>query len=306
MFYLTKSNYEKLVHSLDVDIPVSVLRSFYQEINTIYSFPELNMQAFSADQIRRLYISDLLYQKTAAYCHSLLIRRIDTLSDYWVFKVVQPCYHHNSKCQFAHNNFVNKRIPRSVVDAGHKEAYRQFILENLSKTDSHIGYSALEDFACTLKDNFDLTETIEEIIKQYISDQRFSNSEMMEFNANLDFEKEYLLINKQITAFKNFMKETYQCYLDNRKNFKMSFNTHSYRHFESYYGKKASLYAYEDIELTKFEREFMQGIYGQKSALLSRIMNFHFQKLQLEGFDLSERFLHLLGFKPCSHCVKEK
>lgn len=306
MFYLTKSNYAKLVNSLDVDIPVSVLRSFYKEINSIDSFPELNMNVFSTKQIRLLYISDLLYQKTASYCHHLLISRVNELSNHWVFKVAHPCYHHNSTCESAHNDFVNKRIPKSVVDAGRQEEYRKFILENLSKIGTSTEYPTSEDFARVLQNTFGLTETIKEIIKQYISNKRFLNSEIMEFNATLDFEKERLLINRQIDAFKNFMKETYQRYFDKQEAFKMSFNAYSYQAFESYYGKKASLYDDKEIKLTVFEREFMQDIYEKKSALLNRIMNFHFQKLQQEGFDLSERFLHLVGFKPCSRCAKGK
>ena len=86
-----------------------------------------------------------------------------------------------------------------------------------------------------------------------------------------------------ITLFKNFITQ---------KQISASFSRRSW------------LSTKTDSEFSKEEREILNHIYEQKKVIYSRILTFHFQYFEKQGFDVAEHLLEMLGFQACPKCCK--
>lgn len=282
MFYVTKVKYVSLLNALSLNIPFRLgeERSYYQ-YSKLTSF-DLDLSYFTQSEAKALLISDLLFKDTEELFTKVLIEKIQQEQENWVFDISLPRFHINKGCKYLNSDFSNVRIPKSL-DANRKDEYREYFIAHYKNYGFSEGARDPRIFMRELIERFNLNETItsknvtipltiDQMVEFYFKKEYYPNSEVEEFNATLDFDKEASRIKNLIDCFKDLVRG------------------YSPQECRSAYFKK------NDGVFNK--------IYEQRKALLARILNFHFQKLSSEGFNLSQKVFKLIGFEPCRHCTR--
>lgn len=279
MFYITKYNYYKnIIFKLDIDIPAIEKTGFFN--NYKLDLFDLDLSYFTKNEREALIISDHLFRNISNINKNMIFKQIKREESHWVYKLSMPAYHADRDCPNLAKEFNNIRIPSSLNPTQAKE-YRQFFIDNKDRYGNTAGLIEPRVFARKLKEKFNLNEDLDELLENHILPEIRENSGVECINITLEqFIDE---INELINIFKNFIRE---------------------EQVSASFSRRSWLSTKEDSELSKEERESMQKVYEQKRIICARILAFHFQHFEKEGFNISENLLEMLGFQACSNCCK--
>ena len=279
MFYITKYNYYKnIIFKLDIDIPAIEKTGFFN--NYKLDLFDLDLSYFTKNEREALIISDHLFRNISNINKNMIFKQIKREESHWVYKLSMPAYHADRHCPNLAKEFNNIRIPSSLNSTQAKE-YRQFFIDNKDRYGNTAGLIEPRVFARKLKEKFNLNEDLDELLENHILPEIRENSGVECINITLEqFIDE---INELINIFKNFIRE---------------------EQVSASFSRRSWLSTKEDSELSKEERESMQKVYEQKRIICARILAFHFQHFEKEGFNISENLLEMLGFQACPNCCK--
>nr|WP_314401814.1 hypothetical protein [uncultured Aggregatibacter sp.] len=279
MFYITKYNYYKnIIFKLDIDIPAIEKTGFFN--NYKLDLFDLDLRYFTKNEREALIISDHLFRNISNINKNMIFKQIKREESHWVYKLSMPAYHADRDCPNLAKEFNNIRIPSSLNPTQAKE-YRQFFIDNKDRYGNKAGLIEPRVFARKLKEKFNLNENLDELLENHILPEIRENSGVECINITLEqFIDE---INELINIFKNFIRE---------------------EQVSASFSRRSWLSTKEDSELSKEERESMQKVYEQKRRICARILAFHFQHFEKEGFNISENLLEMLGFQACPNCCK--
>ena len=279
MFYITKYNYYKnIIFKLDIDIPAIEKTGFFN--NYKLDLFDLDLRYFTKNEREALIISDHLFRNISNINKNMIFKQIKREESHWVYKLSMPAYHADRDCPNLAKEFNNIRIPSSLNPTQAKE-YRQFFIDNKDRYGNKAGLIEPRVFARKLKEKFNLNENLDELLENHILPEIRENSGVECINITLEqFIGE---INELINIFKNFIRE---------------------EQVSASFSRRSWLSTKEDSELSKEERESMQKVYEQKRRICARILAFHFQHFEKEGFNISENLLEMLGFQACPNCCK--
>lgn len=279
MFYITKYNYYKnIIFKLDIDIPAIEKTGFFN--NYKLDLFDLDLSYFTKNEREALIISDHLFRNISNINKNMIFKQIKREESHWVYKLSMPAYHADRHCPNLEKEFNNIRIPSSLNSTQAKE-YRQFFIDNKDRYGNTAGLIEPRVFARKLKEKFNLNEDLDELLENHILPKIRENSGVECINITLEqFIDE---INELINIFKNFIRE---------------------EQVSASFSRRSWLSTKEDSELSKEERESMQKVYEQKRIICARILAFHFQHFEKEGFNISENLLEMLGFQACPNCCK--
>lgn len=277
MFYITKYNYYKnIICKLDIDIPAIEKTGFFN--NYKLDLFDLDLSYFTKNEREALVISDILYRDISNINRSIVFRNIKLNQNKWVYKLSMPAYHTVCHCPNLVKEFNNIRIPPSL-NPTKAEEYRQFFIDNKDRYGKKASLIEPRVFARKLKEKFNLSEDLDELLENHILPEIRENSGVE--CINITVEQSIREINELIDIFKDFIKT---------ENISASFS------HRSWLSTKA------DSELSKEERESMQKVYEQKRRICFRILAFHFQHFEKQGFNISKNLLEMLGFQACGNC----
>jgi hypothetical protein len=279
MFYITKYNYYKnIIFKLDIDIPAIEKTGFFN--NYKLDLFDLDLSYFTKNEREALIINDHLFRNISNINKNMIFKQIKREESHWVYKLSMPAYHADRHCPNLEKEFNNIRIPSSLNSTQAKE-YRQFFIDNKDRYGNTAGLIEPRVFARKLKEKFNLNEDLDELLENHILPKIRENSGVECINITLEqFIDE---INELINIFKNFIRE---------------------EQVSASFSRRSWLSTKEDSELSKEERESMQKVYEQKRIICARILAFHFQHFEKEGFNISENLLEMLGFQACPNCCK--
>ena len=279
MFYITKYNYYKnIIFKLDIDIPAIEKTGFFN--NYKLDLFDLDLSYFTKNEREALIISDHLFRNISNINKNMIFKQIKREESHWVYKLSMPAYHADRDCPNLAKEFNNIRIPSSLNPTQAKE-YRQFFIDNKGRYGNKAGLIEPRVFARKLKEKFNLNENLDELLENHILPEIRENSGVECINITLEqFIGE---INELINIFKNFIRE---------------------EQVSASFSRRSWLSTKADSELSKEERESMQKVYEQKRIICARILAFHFQHFEKEGFNISENLLEMLGFQACPNCCK--
>lgn len=279
MFYITKYNYYKnIIFKLDIDIPAIEKTGFFN--NYKLDLFDLDLSYFTKNEREALIINDHLFRNISNINKNMIFKQIKREESHWVYKLSMSAYHADRHCPNLEKEFNNIRIPSSLNSTQAKE-YRQFFIDNKDRYGNTAGLIEPRVFARKLKEKFNLNEDLDELLENHILPKIRENSGVECINITLEqFIDE---INELINIFKNFIRE---------------------EQVSASFSRRSWLSTKEDSELSKEERESMQKVYEQKRRICARILAFHFQHFEKEGFNISENLLEMLGFQACPNCCK--
>ena len=279
MFYITKHNYYKnIICKLDIDVPMIEKTGFFSSYKL--DLFDLDLSYFAKNEREALIISDHLFRNISNINKNMIFKQIKREESHWVYKLSMPAYHADRDCPNLAKEFNNIRIPSSLNPTQAKE-YRQFFIDNKDRYGNKAGLIEPRVFARKLKEKFDLNEDLDELLENHILPEIRENSGVE--CINITVEQSIREINELIDIFKDFIKT---------ENISASFS------HRSWLSTKA------DSELSKEERESMQKVYEQKRRICFRILAFHFQHFEKQGFNISENLLEMLGFQACGNCCQ--
>ena len=279
MFYITKYNYYKnIICKLDIDVPMIEKTGFFSSYKL--DLFDLDLSYFAKNEREALIISDHLFRNISNINKNMIFKQIKREESHWVYKLSMPAYHADRHCPNLVKEFNNIRIPSSLNPTQAKE-YRQFFIDNKDRYGNKAGLIEPRVFARKLKEKFNLNENLDELLENHILPEIRENSGVECINITLEqFIGE---INELINIFKNFIRE---------------------EQVSASFSRRSWLSTKADSELSKEERESMQKVYEQKRIICARILAFHFQHFEKEGFNISENLLEMLGFQACPNCCK--
>ena len=279
MFYITKYNYYKnIIFKLDIDIPAIEKTGFFN--NYKLDLFDLDLSYFTKNEREALIINDHLFRNISNINKNMIFKQIKREESHWVYKLSMPAYHADRHCPNLEKEFNNIRIP-SCLNSTQAKEYRQFFIDNKDRYGNTAGLIEPRVFARKLKEKFNLNEDLDELLENHILPKIRENSGVECINITLEqFIDE---INELINIFKNFIRE---------------------EQVSASFSRRSWLSTKEDSELSKEERESMQKVYEQKRRICARILAFHFQHFEKEGFNISENLLEMLGFQACPNCCK--
>ena len=279
MFYITKHNYYKnIICKLDIDVPMIEKTGFFSSYKL--DLFDLDLSYFAKNEREALIISDHLFRNISNINKNMIFKQIKREESHWVYKLSMPAYHADRDCPNLAKEFNNIRIPSSLNPTQAKE-YRQFFIDNKDRYGKKAGLIEPKAFARKLKEKFDLNEDLDELLENHILPEIRENSGME--CINITVEQFIGEINELINIFKNFISE---------------------EQVSASFSRRSWLSTKADSELSKEERESMQKVYEQKRRICARILAFHFQHFEKEGFNISENLLEMLGFQACPNCCK--
>ena len=279
MFYITKNNYYKnIICKLDIDVPMIEKTGFFSSYKL--DLFDLDLSYFAKNEHEMLIISDHLFRNISNINKNMIFKQIKREESHWVYKLSMPAYHADRHCPNLAKEFNNIRIPSSLNPTQAKE-YRQFFIDNKDRYGNTAGFIEPRVFARKLKEKFNLNEDLDELLENHILPEIRENSGVECINITL--EQFIDGINELINIFKNFIRE---------------------EQVLASFSRRSWLSTKEDSELSKEERESMQKVYEQKRRICARILAFHFQHFEKEGFNISENLLEMLGFQACPNCCK--
>ena len=279
MFYITKYNYYKnIICKLDIDVPMIEKTGFFSSYKL--DLFDLDLSYFAKNEREALIISDHLFRNISNINKNMIFKQIKREESHWVYKLSMPAYHADRDCPNLAKEFNNIRIPSSLNPTQAKE-YRQFFIDNKDRYGNKAGLIEPRVFARKLKEKFDLNEDLDELLENHILPEIRENSGME--CINITVEQFIGEINELINIFKNFISE---------------------EQVSASFSRRSWLSTKADSELSKEERESMQKVYEQKRRICARILAFHFQHFEKEGFNISENLLEMLGFQACPNCCK--
>ena len=279
MFYITKYNYYKnIIFKLDIDIPAIEKTGFFN--NYKLDLFDLDLSYFTKNEREALIISDHLFRNISNINKNMIFKQIKREESHWVYKLSMPAYHADRHCPNLAKEFNNIRIPSSLNPTQAKE-YRQFFIDNKDRYGNKAGLIEPRVFARKLKEKFNLNENLDELLENHILPEIRENSGVE--CINITIEQFIGEINELINIFKNFIRE---------------------EQVSASFSRRSWLSTKADSELSKEERESMQKVYEQKRIICARILAFHFQHFEKEGFNISENLLEMLGFQACPNCCK--
>ena len=277
MFYITKYNYYKnIICKLDIDVPMIEKTGFFSSYKL--DLFDLDLSYFAKNEREALIISDHLFRNISNINKNMIFKQIKREESHWVYKLSMPAYHADRDCPNLAKEFNNIRIPSSLNPTQAKE-YRQFFIDNKDRYGNKAGLIEPRVFARKLKEKFNLNEDLDELLENHILPEIRENSGVE--CINITVEQSIREINELIDIFKDFIKT---------ENISASFS------HRSWLSTKA------DSELSKEERESMQKVYEQKRRICFRILAFHFQHFEKQGFNISKNLLEMLGFQACGNC----
>lgn len=279
MFYITKYNYYKnIIFKLDIDIPAIEKTGFFN--NYKLDLFDLDLSYFTKNEREALIISDHLFRNISNINKNMIFKQIKRAESQWVYKLSVPAYHADRYCPNLEKEFNNIRIPSSLNPTQAKE-YRQFFIDNKDRYGNKAGLIEPRVFARKLKEKFNLSEDLDELLENHILPEIRENSGVE--CVKITVEQFIGEINELIDIFKNFISE---------------------EQVSASFSRRSWLSTKADSELSKEERESMQKVYEQKRRICARILAFHFQHFEKEGFNISENLLEMLGFQACPNCCK--
>lgn len=279
MFYITKHNYYKhIICKLDIDIPTIEKTGFFSSYKL--DLFDLDLSYFAKNEREMLIISDHLFRNISNIYKNMIFKQIKHAGNNWVYKLSMPAYHTEHDCQNLIKEFNNIRIPYSLEPSLCKE-YRQFFIDNKDRYGKKANLIEPRVFARKLKEKFNLSEDLDELLENHILPEIHENSGVK--CINITVEESIREINELIDIFKNFIKK---------------------EKISDSFSRRSWLSTKADSELSKEERESMQKVYEQKRRICSRILAFHFQHFEKQGFNISENLLEMLGFQACPNCYK--
>ena len=279
MFYITKYNYYKnIIFKLDIDIPAIEKTGFFN--NYKLDLFDLDLSYFTKNEREALIISDHLFRNISNINKNMIFKQIKREENHWVYKLSMPAYHADRHCPNLEKEFNNIRIP-SYLNPTQAKEYRQFFIDNKGRYGNKAGLIEPRVFARKLKENFNLNEDLDELLENHILPEIRENSGVE--CINITVEQFIGEINELINIFKNFIRE---------------------EQVSASFSRRSWLSTKADSELSKEERESMQKVYEQKRRICARILAFHFQHFEKEGFNISENLLEMLGFQACPNCCK--
>ena len=279
MFYITKYNYYKnIICKLDIDVPMIEKTGFFSSYKL--DLFDLDLSYFAKNEREALIISDHLFRNISNINKNMIFKQIKREESHWVYKLSMPAYHADRDCPNLAKEFNNIRIPSSLNPTQAKE-YRQFFIDNKDRYGNKAGLIEPRVFARKLKEKFDLNEDLDELLENHILPEIRENSGVE--CINITVEQFIGEINELINIFKNFISE---------------------EQVSASFSRRSWLSTKADSELSKEERESMQKVYEQKRRICARILAFHFQHFEKEGFNISENLLEMLGFQACPNCCK--
>ncbi|BFU59580.1 MULTISPECIES: hypothetical protein [Rodentibacter] len=269
MLYITNYNYRNLIKTLDINIPSYFKKEYYRGYQ-LKDIP-LDLAYFSENEAKLLVISDLLYRDLSNLNRRMYFIQNKQEQNKWVFKLGMPAYHAHSECEALNSDFENILRPASLKDEDVK-AYGEMILANKERYQAGTEISVIIAFCQELKDTFKLEESIQEIARL---PKRYENTGIYEAFFNLASEEQLAEIKRVSRLFRLYVqdssKERVRCF-------------------------SALLHSDDLCEEDQLKMEKIQAL---KYQLQMWILHFHFQYAFSQGIDITEKILHLSGFRRC-------
>ena len=280
MYYLTNSNFGKLLGTLYFDLPMNYADAYinYYSCYRLASF-DLDLHFFTKDEARALVIADKLIKDIQFIATEVQIARCKDEQKKWVEKIVLPAFHSHKKCNLLSSDFENFLIPESCPES-RREEYRTYFLTHKDRYGYAENKVAPIVFCRLLQAKFNLSEELVDLEMHHFSRTNYDNSEVVEFNHTLDFEKEAINIQEMIDRFSTRVSE---CKPNEVRS--------------AYYRQNSEF-------LSEEKRAMIATIQQERKQIYARILNFYFQKLFKEGADIPLHILELAGFQPCKGCCK--
>ncbi len=276
MFYITLSNYFKLINCLDLRFKEGIASQFYKSCK-LKDF-DLDLGFFSANEARKVVISERLYHDISSLMREMCFIPFKNNKD-WVIKVAKPAYHTKLGCTAMRNDFFNVEFPTSLVSSC-REEYRDFLMANW-ETRYKRGTPApiVSAFCAELKTMFNLDESIQDLASLPV---KYDNSGFREFCELLDKEEKIAEI-KQIIGVFNAKANTFSKAEVARA--------------------VALLKDHQFTENLSEEKQIaLEQLVEYKRQITSRILAFHFYHCFEQGLDLSKELLELAGMRICQCC----
>lgn len=210
MYFLTNSNYHRMLLSLDLNIPLSAKekKSFYFG-SILRSFPELDIAMFSENHARMLVISEKLFTNFSRTMEELYIVRTEIGKTKWVYELSTPSFHCNKDCEYLKSNFNNARLPNSLSE-DQRDAYRAYFIANCPKETKHSfennNLAEIRLFFTELKSRFNLEEEVNDLINNHNYKKHADNTGVSEFAPEVNLLKEKEEINNLIVLFNQDIK----------------------------------------------------------------------------------------------------
>lgn len=280
MYYLTNHNFGKLLNGLYLELPMNYAEAYvhYYSEYRLASF-DLDLHFFTKDEARALVIADKLVKDIKFVATEVQIARCNIEQQKWVEKIVLPAFHSHENCQLLSSDFENFLIPESCPES-RREEYRTYFLAHKDRYGRTENKVAPIVFCRLLQEKFNLSEELVDLEMHHFSRTNYDNSEVVEFNHTLDFEKEAINIQEMIDRFSTRVSKCKPSEV------------------------RSAYYRQNSEVLSEEERAMITTIQQERKQIYARILNFYFQKLFKEGADIPLHILELAGFQPCKGCCK--
>ena len=271
MIYLTINNFYKVITKLYLDIPYYVEKSFYE--NYKLNLLELDLKYFTNDEARILVICDKLFCNVKNTMENLMVSNKEREQEKWVYNLSTPSYHYDKKCHYLNSNFINYKVPQSLIGTDLAEDYRVFFKENIDKYGNSENKIAPERFASILINKFNLSESKDEILNEYILKVELKNSQVSNIQEpEQDIETLFKNIDKKMKEISSNIS-----YKDSRRAF-----------------------------FLKKENESFKVYYEKRKKIVFYLFKIYFYLLNKKGFHFNEKLLEMCGLTPCKACSKNR
>ena len=253
MYYLTNHNFGKLLNGLYLDLPMNYADAYvnYYSEYRLASF-DLDLHFFTKDEARALVIADKLVKDIKFVATEVQIARCNAEQKKWVKKIVLPAFHSHKKCHLLSSDFENFLIPESCPESL-REEYRAYFLTHKDRYGYAENKVAPIVFCRLLQAKFNLSEELVDLEMHHFSRTNYDNSEVVEFNHTLDFEKEAINIQEMIDRF--------SARVSKRKPSEV----------------RSAFYRQNLEVLSEEERAMITAIQQERKQIYARILNFYFQ-----------------------------
>jgi hypothetical protein len=275
-YYLTTSNFRKLVFKSQIEVGEDIFEAYRQ----VFEGADLEPYV-SHKEVKVLLKSILFLQKSEdALAHleqeskarAAQRKRLDSPSRF-LFLTGTPKYHTDNRCETLRADFENFEVPDEIVERGNEEVrrFRKFAQENRKL----LSEQREDVFQMRLRSAFRLTRPLGKI-----SAPNSGTTLAGQMKDSLAIDQVVARIHSAITKLETFRQTD-----------------------EGKRAIKAYMYAstkvlFEQTNLSDVDRELLET----KRDLISLVLQYHVMKHRGGAVTFSAKLLGLYGFEPCGVC----
>jgi len=274
-YYLTTSNFRKLVFKSHIEVEDDIMAAFREVFEDADLAPYL-----SHKEVKSLLKCIIFLQKSDEVLAKMEKQSQERIADKkrldypnkFLFVAGAPKYHFSGGCKTLGADFENFEVPDEVQNRGPEEMkkFREFALENRKLLSE-----GREDVFCLrLKNQFHLTQPLGKVSAPN------SGTSSLAVNDEIKIDDVVASIHKTIAKLEDFRATE-----EGRK--------------YMYASTKA---LYDSKKLGNIERELLET----KRELINLVLNYHVKKEKGGAVTYSAELLKLFGFEPCGVCCQEE